>query len=587
MSLKERLLVGLVRGVIRVRFAIGSRYRTRFADYPDDPERPWLAEYAALGIPETVEPIPDVPLHRFLYDAAEESPAEGFVQRGATVTYPEVLVDAERLATALAERGVGKGDRVATILPTSVQFAVVDSAISIAGGVHVPNDFLDATEDLEYRLEQSEADVLVGHDAHEELVFELADRVGIDDVILTTVADYSSDPPDHDPRDGAEWLPDVIEAAPRDPPSVEVDPATDVHTLLFTGGTTGKPKGVQLTHRNLVANVLQSDAMAGAIGGGDSTSLLAQPAYHAYGYTALHGQIQSGSSVALVDDARDVERMAAVIEEHDIRTVSGVPTQFMELLRTRVDRHLIALSGSAPLADEVREEFESDNLGITQGYGLSEMSPATHADVRGLIDSILGRPTDDDRFDHPSIGVPFPDTECKLVDVDTGEEVPISEAVAEGREGELYLNGPQRMLGYLDRPDPFDDEGFVATGDVVKVDPRGRFYVVDRVKDMVNVSGLKVYTGEVDEVLYELEGVHRPATIGVPDPERPGSERVKIYVEPEPGADLDEADVRAHLEGRVPRQAMPTEVVFVESIPLTDVGKIDKQTLREREDAAA
>jgi uncharacterized protein (DUF2249 family) len=193
MSLKERILVGLVRGMVRVRFAIGSRYRARFSDYPDDPEWPWLTEYAALGIPETVEPYPDVPLHRFLYDAAEESPENGLIQRGATVTYPEVLEHAERLATALAERGIGQGDRVATILPTSVQFAVVDSAISIAAGVHVPNDFLDATEDLEYRLEQSGADLLVGHDAHEELVFELAERVGIDDVILTTLQEVRLD----------------------------------------------------------------------------------------------------------------------------------------------------------------------------------------------------------------------------------------------------------------------------------------------------------------------------------------------------------------------------------------------------------
>ncbi len=584
MSTRDRVVKGAIRGLTRLRFGITSRYRAAVAEYTDDPERPWFEEYAVFGIPETLEPYPEIPLHQFLYDAAEEHPESGLIQRDVTVTYPELLADAERLATALADRGLDPGDRVATILPTSVQFAVVDSAISIAGGVHVPNDFLDATEDLEYRLQKADAELLVGHDAHEDLVFDLAETVDIDDVILTTLVDYSTDPPDHDDHPEADWLPEVIASVDRDPPTVDIDPASDVHTLLFTGGTTGKPKGVQLSHRNLVANVLQADALTNAISTGDSTSLMAQPMYHAYGYTSLHGQIQGGSSVALIDDARDVDLMSRLIEEHDIRLVSGVPTQFMELLEEHVDRNLIALSGSAPLADEVKKEFEEQHLGITQGYGLSEMSPTTHADIRGLIDSIAGTQTDDERFDHPCIGIPIPDTQIKLVDVDSGDEIAVSTAVAEERSGELLLNGPQRMLGYLDRADPFDDEGFIPTGDVVKIDPRGRFYVVDRVKNMVNVSGLKVYTNEVDEILYELDGVRRPATVGVPDPERPGSERVKIFIEPEPGADLSKAAVRDHLEGRVSKQAMPSDVEFVDEMPLTDVGKINKQVLKERAD---
>ncbi|WP_086889711.1 AMP-binding protein [Natrarchaeobaculum aegyptiacum] len=581
MSTKETVLKTVARGATRVGFGALSRYRQYTSSLPDDPDRPWFHEYAVFDVPETLEPYPEVPLHQFLVETADEHSEEGLIQRGRTVTYPEVLADAERLATAFADMGIEKGDRVATILPTSVQFVVVDSAISMAGGIHVPNDFLDATEDLEYRLEKSDSEILVGHDRHEDLLFELADRVGFDEVVLTNIDDYSADPPSHDDRERVTWLTDLIDEYERDPPSISFDPETDVHTLLFTGGTTGQPKGCQLTHRNLVANVLQSNSLAGS-SGLTSTTLLAQPMYHAYGYTATHSRIESGNSVALVDDPRDVDRMRALIDEHGIRLVSGVPTQIMELLDEDVGRNLIALSGSAPLANEVRDEFESDHLGISQGYGLSEMSPVTHADLRGLIDSISGTQTTDDRFDHPSIGIPVPDTEIKLIDVDSGDEIPIHEAVEEGLEGEMYLDGPQRMLGYLDRPDPFDEDGFIATGDVVKIDATGRFYVVDRVKNMVNVSGLKVYTEEVDEVLYELEAVRRPATIGVPDPERPGSERVKIYVEPEPDASLEPEDVREHLEGRVPKQAMPKEVEVVDEIPLTAVGKINKQELKER-----
>jgi len=171
----------------------------------------------------------------------------------------------------------------------------------------------------------------------------------------------------------------------------------------------------------------------------------------------------------------------------------------------------------------------------------------------------------------------------KLLDIDSGEEIPIAEAVADEREAEMCLSGPQRMKGYLNAEDPFDDDGFVATGDVVKIDERGRFYVVDRVKNMINVSGLKVYAEEVDEVLFGMDGVRRPATIGVPDPERPGSERVKIFVERENGADIDAEDLRAYLDGRVPRQAMPKEVEFLDSVPLTDIGKTDREALKEDE----
>lgn len=216
------------------------------------------------------------------------------------------------------------------------------------------------------------------------------------------------------------------------------------------------------------------------------------------------------------------------------------------------------------------------------------MTAITHFNTRGLLDMMTGESSAEDAFDQPTVGVPMPDTEVKLVDVDTGEIIPIDESVAEEREGELYLNGPQRMRGYLDTSnDVFDDGGFVSTGDVAKVDPSGRFYIVDRLKNMINVSGLKVYTEEVDEVLYEHLGVKRPATVGIPDPERPGSECVKIYIEPDPEYEdeLTAEDIREHLDGKVPRQAMPKKVEFIDEMPLTDIGKTDKKTLRERDTA--
>ena len=547
--------------------------------------RPWYREYEDYGIEETLEPYPDHPVHRFLYDAAEEYPEQGVVQADRKVSYPELLADVEALAAALQARGVEKGSRVATVLPTSAQFVVATNAISRAGGVHIPNDFLDSDEDLVYRLEQSEPDVLVGHDEHRELLETLRDEVGIDHLVLTTLDDYAADPPEHDPVDGAEWLPDLL-AEDGDPEDVDIAPE-DTHTILFTGGTTGKPKGCLLTHRNLVANALQPIAAQGRLPDlmrGSEAGVMALPMYHSYGYSVANMLVALGLDVLLVPDARDTDRIRSHVSEYEPLIVFGVPTQFMQIVEEELEHDVIGLSGSAPLAGETKRRFDEQSSGISQGYGLSEMSPITHFDISGIQEALTGQPADDVGFDQPSIGVPVPDTDVKLRDVDTDEAIPLEEAIEEEREGEMLLNGPQRMKGYLNADDPFDEDGFVATGDVAKVDPRGRFYVVDRVKNMINVSGLKVYAEEVDEELYGMDGVRRPATVGVDDPDRPGSERVKIYLELEDDADVTADDVREYLDGRVPRQAKPESVEIVEEIPLTDIGKTDRQALKERDE---
>lgn len=553
----------------------------------DTIERPWYTEYEEFGIQRSLEPYPDEPVHDLLYTAAEEYPDQGLVQLGEKYDYPSVLDQTEQLATALAARGVGKGDRVATVLPTSVQFIVATCAISRTGGVHIPNDFLDAEEDLVYRLEQGQPSVLIGQDKHRDLIFRLREELDIEHVILTTIDDYSTDPPDaHEDLDGVEWLPDVIAATDPDPPTVEFDVTEDVHTLLFTGGTTGLPKGCRLSHRNIYANALQgvaSQSQMAELMRGQEAAIMALPMYHSYGYSVMHSLIELGLDMLLVPDARDTEMMVEMINTFGALIMLGVPTQFMELVDEELGQDIIGISGSAPLANKTQSEFEEKSKGISQGYGLSEMSPITHFNARGLLDMMTGDSSATDAFDHPTIGVPVPDTEVKLVDIDTGEEIPIEEAVEDEREGEMFVNGPQRMMGYLDdSKSAFDEEGFVATGDVVKIDPSGRFYVVDRVKNMINVSGLKVYTEEIDEVLYDHPAVRRPATVGIPDPDRPGSERVKVYIEPQPDAEeLTGAEIRDHLEGKVPRQALPEEVEFLDEMPLTDIGKTDKKTLTE------
>jgi long-chain acyl-CoA synthetase len=243
-------------------------------------------------VPTTLEPYPDEPVHQLLYDAAEANPEQGIVQFNREYTYPELTDQVDRLATALRERGVEKGSRVATVLPTSIQFVVAENAISRAGGVHIPNDFLDVGEDLIYRLERGQPEVLTGQDKHRDLITSLEEELDLDDVVLTHVEDYGSNPPEsHEEIEGVEWLTNVIAETDPDPPDVSFAVTEDVHTLLFTGGTTGLPKGCRLTHRNLVANALQGVAVQSRMADmmcGSEAAVMTLPMYHAYGYSVLH-----------------------------------------------------------------------------------------------------------------------------------------------------------------------------------------------------------------------------------------------------------------------------------------------------------
>jgi long-chain acyl-CoA synthetase len=313
---------------------------------------------------------------------------------------------------------------------------------------------------------------------------------------------------------------------------------------------------------------------------GNAEVLNALPLYHAYGHSMAHAFVRTGVTQILVDDPRDTGAVVEYADERDPTAVIGVPTQFMEM-DTDEGLDVVGISGSAPLASETREDFEESARGMTQGYGLSEMSPVTHFDIEGLVESISGVSKRELDYDHPTVGVPVPETRVRLRDTETGEDIPLEEAADGDVVGEMLLDGPQRMKGYVDADAAFDD-GYVRTGDVVRIDSEGRFYVVDRVKNMINVSGLKVYTEEVDEELHAHPDVGRGATVGVPDPERPGSERVKAFVEPEDDADISAEDVRSFLADRVAKHAVPEEVEFVDEMPLTDIGKVDKSALRDR-----
>jgi long-chain acyl-CoA synthetase len=604
-------------------------------------EKPWFKEYELCGIPKTLKPYPNVPVFNLIEAAAEEHPSSGIVQLGKEVKYRELKEDTCRLATALADLGIKKGDRVATILPTSIQFVIADYAISRAGGVHIPASFLEPPNVLEHKFKQGTPKALIclSEDLDKAIpkIKSLTERARIETVILTKVEDYSPTPPEHERLDKMLWLTELIEKYDPAPPEVNIDIEKDLETLLFSGGTTGLPKGCMLTHRNILANAIQSATAFGhsaSMLNGNYSVLLGVPLYHAYGHIIMHTLTFQGATQLLVTDPRDTKSMINMIREYYPIVQIGVPTQYIKMLREELkDIGIVGVSGSAALPPDVQDQFEEKSGGgLVEGYGLSECSPNTHINpslmirliggsgraarilnkalqiplryVVGTVFKQLDRKTIGKLFSKSfpillrlrsrpkykkeekkgTIGIPFSDTEIKVID-DTGRELSFAELIGE-QTGEMCINGPQRMLGYWPEVGTgIDENGYVHTGDIVKMDGRGYFYVVDRVKDMINVSGYKVYSREIDDILYQHPAVEFAAAIGVPDPERAGSEKVRIYIQLKPDyrGRVKEEEFREYLEDKVARYALPKFIEFIEEMPLTGVQKVDKKVLKARE----
>lgn len=600
---------------------------------------PWLDEYEWCGLPLTLAPYPEWPVFRLLENAARNFPNRGLVQTGRELKYPEVLAQSCRLAAALAGLGVKKGDRVATILPTSIQFVISDYAISRAGAVHVPSSFLEPPHVLAHKFKQSSPKALIylnlDLESEWETVAALCAETGIKHLILTRLEDYSLHPPPPNPIQGFLSFTELIARSSPDLPLPELQVDRDLETLLFTGGTTGLPKGCMLTHQNILANALQSAAHFEPINlalNGNFSALLAIPFFHAYGHIMMHTMTHLGVTQLLVPDPRDTRAIIAAIKENYPLFQFGVPAQYLKMCKEELDDvKVLGISGSAALPTQVQEQFEEKGGGgLMEGYGLSECSPNTHLNpsltirllggrdrpawVRSLIRRLsrrwgaplcarldrktLGRgfarvlpfmmrqaakPELQKDNRKGSIGVPFHDTRIKVID-ESGAALSFADLI-QGRIGEMCIAGPQVMLGYWPNPgEGLDPEGFVHTGDVARMDERGYFYVVDRIKDMINVSGYKVYSRELDDILYGHPAVEAAAAIGVPNPDRPGSELVKVVIQlkDEFRGRVAEEDFREFLKDKVAKYAQPRFIEFLEALPLTGVQKVDKKALRAR-----
>jgi len=550
--------------------------------------RPWLSVYPA-GVRPSLE-YPQIPLDQLVDNAAREFPdrdATVFFNKG--MSYRELLRQTQCFTTSLQRLGLKKGDRVAVILPNCPQCVIAYYGIMKAGGVVVMVNPMYVERELEYQLKDAGARIVVVLDHLYPRLRKVRQTVKFDHVIWTGMHDYLPFPlnllyPVKARREkhqvgvpagpGIHHFTSLVKGVGL-PQPVPVAP-DDIALLQYTGGTTGVSKGAMLSHKNMMANVMQTtEWLVGSRRGGEKV-LAALPFFHVYGMTCALNFSVALAATMVVHPRFVVGDILKSINRTKPTLFPGAPTMYVAVINhpdvKRYDIRSITacISGSAPLPVEVQERFEALTGGrLVEGYGLTEAAPVTHSNP------IYGRRKTG------SIGLPFPDTDAWVVDLETG-----SRFLEPGEVGELAVRGPQVMGGYWNRPDETQavlKDGWLLTGDVARVDEEGYFYIVDRKKDMIIAGGFNIYPREVEEILYEHPKVLEAAVIGVPDPYR--GETVKAFVVVKPGEAATAEEIIAFCQEKLARFKVPKMVEFRAELPKTMVGKVLRRILAE-EDAA-
>lgn len=548
--------------------------------------KPWLKNYDLGGqglivLPESIKPYPKEPLFSILDKSAVNYPDNPAVHfKDLVITYSKLKEYADRIAHALADLGVKHGERVSTYLINSPQFVISDFGILKAGAIHVPCSTLHKGDELLREIQGSGAETLICMDSTLDIVNQIKDQTQLKRIIVTSLDDMldSKNEPARIP--GTIAFLDLLRKYSPEPPKVDIDPVEDVAELIFTGGTTGDPKGVMLTHASKLANLAHmawplgpvADVVRGAL-----SWLIAVPLFHQMGMTITHFCISMGFEAYIVPDPRDINAIAKILKENQPNACSCVPTQYAKLLEMNLGKLTTSFTSStSPLRNELTSKFkEQTGAEIGDSYGATECGGGTHANLAASDLVEKKKPG--------SIGVPFPDTEVKIIDPATGKEIDT------GEEGELWVRGPQIMKGYWPTPGSGLIDGWLPMGDIVKMDEDGYFYITDRIKDMANVSGMKVYTILVDKVLYEHPGVDMAAAIAVPDPERPGSDRVKAFIKLKDDfkGKVTEEEIISLCREKLSAYSVPKFVEFRDDLPINPLGKIMKRKLRDEEIAKA
>ncbi len=569
----------------------------------------WPAPNWPEDIPHEISGY-EKPLYSVLDESASKYPNQVYtIFNDATRTFAQVKDTADRIANFLAARGIQKGDRVAIFLPNLPHYPAIFFGILKAGAVCVTCNPLYTANELNYQLKDAGAKAVfcMDHPQFYPTTVEAIKGSEVETVVVCGVKSYlppikaliggllGKIPKAENYQAGHLFFDDVVAGAQPRPPEIEVNPTEDLALIIYTGGTTGVPKGAALVHTNFTSNLMVLDEWGRFVHepgakpeklrhGGFHTCLGVLPWYHSFGLTvAMLFACYGGSRLVCVPDPRagnpPFTEVLKAVQKYKPTLMPAVPTIFVAFTNhALLDKYDLSsfigcFSGGAPLPPEVCKQFEEKTGAIIfEGYGLSETSPVASANPTSKEGRKIG-----------SIGFPVPSTDIKILDLETA-----SRELPQGEDGEIAICGPQVMKGYWNRPEEtenvfseIDGKKYFLTGDIGHVDEEGYILVTDRKKDLILVGGFNVYPRDVEDILFQHPKVELAAVIGAPD-EKSG-EAVKAFIQLKPGETATEEEIIEFSKENMAGYKRPKKIEFRESLPVSNVGKVLRRVLRDEE----
>jgi long-chain acyl-CoA synthetase len=534
-----------------------------------DEEKPWFRSWPA-EVPRTIR-YPEVALPQILKKTSREHPEKtATAYHDTEISYAKLDTLTEKFAAGLASLGVEKGDRVTLFLPNIPQFIIAYYGVLKAGAVVTAVSPLHREREVDYQLNDSGAETIVALDSLYPIVEKVWGKTPLKHAVITSLEAFASETVQ---KPNVHSFQQLLEKDAWHP-NVKINPSEDLAALQYTGGTTGKAKGAMLTHANLVANTLAFAAwIRGAIA--KETFLTALPLFHIYGMTtSMNVPISLAAKMVLLPRS-DPTTALATIQKQRITVFCGVPTMYAALLANPdIDKYdltsiRVCISGASPLPSQVQRKFMEVTGGLlAEGYGLTEASPVTHCNPmdKTMKTVRVG-----------SIGLPLPDTDACIFDLETGEK-----PLKIGEIGELAVKGPQVMKGYWKQPEETAlvlRGGWLLTGDIARMDEDGYFYITDRKKDLIKYKDYSVYPREIEDILYEHPAVRLCAVVGKPDPAT--GEIPKAFIVLKEGAEATENEVKQFVNEKVAPYKAIRELEFRKELPISSAGKVLKRMLKE------
>jgi long-chain acyl-CoA synthetase len=573
--------------------------------------KPWPTnnwpEGVAHELTDFAKPLPSV-----IDEAARDYPDNVYtIFNGATRTFTQVKDTADRIANFLVSRGIKKGDKVAIFLPNLPHYPAIYFGILKAGAVCVTCNPIYTPGELNYQLNDCGAKAVfcMDHPIFYPTTVKAIKETDVETVVVCSVKSYlpkitaflggllGKIPKAESHESGHLMFDDVVAAAKSEAPAVEIDPNKDLALIIYTGGTTGRPKGAALVHSSFGHNLAALEEWGRLVHepgkepermrkGGFHTYLGVLPWYHSFGMTVcMLSACASGSKMICIPDPRAGDppftEVLKAVQKFKPTIMPAVPTIFIAFTNhpNLDDFDLTSLmgcfSGGAPMPPEVCKQFEEKTGAVIfEGYGLSETAPVA-----------TSNPTNTDQRKIGSIGFPVPGTDIKIVDLDTA-----TTPLPQGEDGEIAIHGPQVMQGYWNKPEAneevfreIDGNRYFLTGDIGHIDEEGYILITDRKKDMVLVGGFNVYPREVEDILFTNSKVALVAVVGVPDPK--SGEYVKAYIQLKPGETATEQEILDFCKENMAGYKRPREIEFREDIPVSPIGKVLRRVLRDEETA--